>query len=120
MEEPRLNIDDLANELLASQAGPEVEPTTAPKPGSKKYLIEQIGKICEASGVPQKETGRELNRMSRSGLQALVADVLEPLSKVASLSFFHHVPGRPLRTIGLGDVAKATFHRARDFAGGGR
>ena len=83
MEEPRLNIDDLANELLASQAGPEVESTTAPKPGSKKYLIEQIGKICEASGVPQKETGRELSRMSRSGLQALVAEYVTLSEKKA-------------------------------------
>ena len=83
MEGPRLNIDDLANELLASQAGPEVESTAAPKPGSKKYLMEQIGKICEASGVPQKETARELSRMSRSSLQALVAEYVTLSEKKA-------------------------------------
>ena len=83
MEGPRLNIDDLANELLASQAGPEVEPTTAPKPGSKKYLMEQISKVCEASGVPQKETARELSRMSRSSLQALVAEYVTLSEKKA-------------------------------------
>ena len=75
MEEPRLNIDDLADELLAAQAGPDEEkPSAAPKLGSKKYLIEQINKICEASGVPQSHTHRELSRMSRSDLQALVAE----------------------------------------------
>ena len=74
MQGPSLNIDDLANELLASQAGPEDDEPQAPKPGSKKYLIDQISKICEASGVPQSQTNRELNRMSRSGLQGLVAE----------------------------------------------
>lgn len=83
MEEPRLNIDDLADELLASQAGPEDEPSAAPKPGSKKYLIEQVSKICEASGVPQSQTHRELSRMSRSALQALVAEYVTLAEKKA-------------------------------------
>ena len=76
MEGPSLDIDQLADELLAAQAGPEDEkaPSPAPKPGSKKYLIEQVGKICDASGVPQRESHRELSRMSRKDLQALIAE----------------------------------------------
>ena len=83
MQGPTLDIDQLADELLASQAEPEVDSTQASKPGSKKYLIEQIGKICEASGVPQSQTQRELNRMSRSALQALVAEYVTLSEKKA-------------------------------------
>ena len=85
MEGPHLDIDQLADELLAAQAGPEDDDKSnqAPKPGSKKYLIEQIGKICEASGVPQSQTHRELNRMSRQALQALVAEYVTLSEKKA-------------------------------------
>ena len=78
MEGPSIDIDDLADELLAAQHEPDEDSKleTAPKPGSKKYLIEQIGKICEASGVPQTETHRELTRMSRSTLQGRVAEYI--------------------------------------------
>ena len=66
MEGPSIDIDDLADDLLAAQRGDDSEvEEPAPKPGSKKYLIGQIQKICEASGVPQAESTRELTRMSR-------------------------------------------------------
>ena len=52
MEGPSLNIDDLADELLNAQRGDpdsDKEAEQAPKPGSKKYLIGQIEKVCDAS-----------------------------------------------------------------------
>ena len=84
MEGPSLNIDDLADELLSAQRGDpdsdkEAEP--APKPGSKKYLIDQIQKVCEASGVPQEESHRELTRLSRSKLKELVAEYVTRAEK---------------------------------------
>ena len=84
MEGPSLNIDDLADELLSAQRGdPESdkEPEQAPKPGSKKYLIGQIEKVCEASGVPQEESHRELTRLSRSKLKELVAEYVTRAEK---------------------------------------
>ena len=77
MEGPSIDIDDLADDLLAAQRGDDSdveEELPAPKPGSKKYLIDQIQKICEASGVPQAESTRELTRMSRNKLKELVAE----------------------------------------------
>ena len=84
MEGPSLDIDDLADELLNAQRGDpdsdkEDEPT--PKPGSKKYLIDQIGKICEASGVPQEESHRELTRLSRGKLKELVTEYVTKAEK---------------------------------------
>ena len=79
MEGPSIDIDDLADDLLAAQRGDASdveEEQPAPKPGSKKYLIDQIQKICEASGVPQAESTRELTRMSRNKLKELVAEYI--------------------------------------------
>ena len=83
MEGPSIDIDDLADDLLAAQRGDdsEVEEEPAPKPGSKKYLIGQIQKICEASGVPQAESTRELTRMSRNKLKELVAEYVAKAEK---------------------------------------
>jgi len=84
MEGPSLDIDDLADELLNAQRGDpdsDKEDEPAPKPGSKKYLIDQIGKICEASGVAQGESHRELTRLSRSKLKELVTEYVTKAEK---------------------------------------
>ena len=82
MEGPSIDIDDLADDLLAAQRGDDSEvEEPAPKPGSKKYLIGQIQKICEASGVPQAESTRELTRMSRNKLKELVAEYVAKAEK---------------------------------------
>jgi hypothetical protein len=84
MEGPSLDIDDLADELLNAQRGDpdsDKEDEPAPKPGSKKYLIDQIGKICEASGVPQEESHRELTRLSRGKLKELVTEYVTKAEK---------------------------------------
>ena len=84
MEGPSLDIDDLADELLNAQRGDpdsDKEDEPAPKPGSKKYLIDQIGKICEASGVAQEESHRELTRLSRGKLKELVTEYVTKAEK---------------------------------------
>ena len=74
MEGP--NIMHALNEELLTLAVPQEapEPEAAPKIGSKKYLVDQIVKICEASGVPLKDSMRDMLRMKKDDLKGLVAD----------------------------------------------
>ena len=64
------------NEELLTLAVPQEapEPEAAPKIGSKRYLVDQIVKICEASGVPLKDSMRDMMRMKKDDLKTLVAD----------------------------------------------
>ena len=74
MEGPNI-MHSLNEELLNMASPPEpTEPEVAARIGSKKYLVDQIVKICEASGVPMKESCRDLMRMKKQQLQGLVAD----------------------------------------------
>ena len=63
----------LNEELLAVAVPPEApEPEAATRIGSKKYLIEQIVKLTEASGVPLRDSLRDMQRMKKDDLKSLV------------------------------------------------
>ena len=68
----------LNEELLTLASGaPEEKPAEPPaKLGSKRYLVDQVVKICEASGVPLKDSCRDMMRMKKQQLQGLVTEYM--------------------------------------------
>ena len=76
MEAP--NIMHAMNEELLNLANPQEEapPEPTAKIGSKRYLVDQIVKICEASGVPLKDSCRDMMRMKKQQLQGLVTEYM--------------------------------------------
>ena len=76
MEAP--NIMHAMNEELLNLANPQEEapPEPTAKIGSKKYLVDQVVKICEASGVPLKDSCRDMMRMKKQQLQGLVTEYM--------------------------------------------
>ena len=74
MEGPNI-MHALNDELLNIAVEPEPqEPEPSAKIGSKKYLVEQIIKVTEASGVPLNDSLRDMMRMKKQQLKGLVAD----------------------------------------------
>ena len=76
MEAP--NIMHAMNDELLNLVNPQEEapPEPAAKIGSKRYLVDQIVKICEASGVALKDSCRDMMRMKKQQLQGLVTEYM--------------------------------------------